>query len=79
MKKQYRISNNVGFKKYVYLYHDGELVDTLSVWEGDDLETLREYIERNRGYTFGYTKKEVEKAKIKYEKMLHNIIKEEEA
>ena len=71
MKKQYRVSNNIGFKKYFYVYHDGVLVDTLSVWEGEDLGNLRKYFQ-DKGYTMGYTEDEIYSAKILYENRLKN-------
>ena len=76
MKKQYRYNiDNTGFKRYFYLYHDGELKKSYSIWE-DEISDEIDKLEEN-GYTLGYTICEVEDAKLEYEKMLKNIIKEE--
>ena len=74
MKKQYRISNNIGFKKYIYLYHDGKLVKEYSLWDIDldnEIDKLKA-----EGYTLGYTIYEVEEAKLKYENRLKNKLVE---
>ena len=72
MKKQYRISKNIGFKKYFYIYHDGVLVLKYPVWDDD----MSDEIERLEilGYTRGYSDIEVEEAREKLEHMLKNMI-----
>ena len=73
MKKQYRYGDLLSFgKKYLNLYHNGELVETKKLWidefwdEKDKLEEV--------GYTYGFTKAEIEEAKQRYEYMLENIL-----
>ena len=75
MKKQYRVSNKkIGFKEYIYLYHDGVLVNKYSIWE-DDLDDEMDRLKKD-GYEFGYTKEEVDCARMYYEDKLNNIIAE---
>ena len=72
MKKQYRLFETHSFKYDIELYHDGNLVEVLKVWAielNDEINRLEE-----QGYTYGFTKEEVEKEKKHYEKMLENII-----
>ena len=72
MKKQYRYSYNIGFKKYFYIYHDGVLVLRYPVWDAD----IPNEIERLEilGYTRGYSKIEVEQARKEWEYMSKNMI-----
>ena len=72
MKKQYRYSYNIGFKKYFYLYHDGVLVKKYPVW-GDDMPDEIERLEI-LGYTHGYLNIEIEQARKEYMHMLKNMI-----
>lgn len=72
MKLQYRICEYIGFRYVVMLYHDGELVKTYKVWL-DKIEDEEASL-RNLGYTYGYTKEEVEKARCRYLDMLKDII-----
>lgn len=71
MKLQYRYI----LKKnscYFYLFTNGELYDSYRVWAdeaSDNIDRLEA-----AGYTLGYTKKDVENQKKKYENMLDNII-----
>ena len=67
--------DNTGFKRYFYLYHDGEFKKSYSIWE-DEISDEIDKLEAE-GYTLGYTIYEVEEAKLQYEKMLKNLIKEE--
>ena len=73
MKKQYRNQHTYRFKVFIYLYHDGELVETKEFWEDDKYLNFIESLELN-GYTYGYKKEEVEEAKERYEYMLNNMI-----
>lgn len=75
MKKQYRSQHTYSFKVFIYLYHDGELVETKKFWEDDEYLNFIESLELN-GYTYGYKKEEVEEAKKRYEYMLNNMIDE---
>lgn len=75
MKKQYRSQHTYSFKVFIYLYHDGELVETKKFWEDDEYLNFIENLELN-GYTYGYKKEEVEEAKKRYEHMLNNMIDE---
>lgn len=72
MKKQYRNTDSLFYRCYLYIYHDGILVDTKRYWY-DELYEEIEKLEQD-GYTYGYTREEVEKAKQKYENMLENVI-----
>lgn len=75
MKKQYRSQHTYRFKVFIYLYHDGELVETKEFWEDDEYLNFIESLELN-GYTYGYKKEEVKEAKERYEYMLNNMIGE---
>lgn len=54
------------------LYHNGHFYKSYKVWA--DQVAREEYRLRQHGYTYGYTKEEVEKAKQRYEEMLKDII-----
>lgn len=73
MKKQFRCQRTYGFRVFIELYHDGELVETKKLWEDDEYLNFIESLESN-GYTYGYKKEEVEEAKERYERMLCNMI-----
>lgn len=73
MKKQYRYSDeNLFYRAFLYIYHDGILVDTKRYWSDELYEEIKK-LEQD-GYTYGYTKEEVEEAKQQYENMLENVI-----
>lgn len=72
MKKQYRCKEDLFFKVRLYVYHDGELIESKSFYL-DEADKEMDRLESN-GYTYGYTKEEVKKAKERYENMLVNII-----
>lgn len=72
MRKQYRYCNTATWKYEIDIYHDGKLVENRSVWI-DELDDEVDKLEE-QGYTYGYTKKEVEEAKQKYESILENLI-----
>ena len=72
MKKQYRYHEIASFKYAIKLYHDAKLINTREVWLSelyDEVDKLEE-----QGYTYGFTKDEVEKARLQYEAKLKNII-----
>lgn len=76
MKLQYRYYEHLGFKYMIQLYCDGQLVKSYKVYSidmDDEIEKLEE-----QGYSYGFTEKEVNKAKEQYERMLNNIIIENE-
>ena len=73
MKKQYKYKHTSRLMVYVQLYHDGKLIETKKALEGDEVWDMLDKLESD-GYTYGYTKDEVEKEKRKYEHMLANII-----
>lgn len=77
MKKQYRCIENTWAKRDLLIYHGGILVDCKTYWlsEADELFEEQERLEAE-GYTWGFYKSEVEDAKIKYERMLKNVIDE---
>ena len=62
----------MSFRHKIELYHDGKIVEVRTVWS-TDLEDELDKVEK-QGYTYGFTKKEVEKTKQQYERMLKNII-----
>lgn len=76
MKLQYRVFDT--FNAYnIILYHDGKIFKSYKVYKSNDkafeeVERLKEI-----GYTYGFTKEEVEKQREKYERMLDNIVEEE--
>ena len=72
MRKQYRYNEATFAKYYLYIYHDGELVETKTFW-GDDIDEEIDKL-KMQGYTYGFTKAEVEEAKERYECMLENMI-----
>lgn len=72
MKKQYRYYETTSFKYEIVSYHDGYIVNFNEVWLtelNDEIDKLEE-----QGYTYGFTQKEVDEAKERYERMLENII-----
>ncbi len=76
MKLQYRYYEHLGFKYMIQLYCDGQLVKSYKVYSidmNDEIEKLEE-----QGYSYGFTEEEVSKAKERYERMLNNIIIENE-
>lgn len=72
MKLQYTCYEHTTFQYVIRLWCDGWLVKSYKVWL-DELDDEIDKIEK-RGYVLGYTRKEVEKAKQRYEEMLDNII-----
>lgn len=74
MKKQYNYGEGCFAKYYLRIYHDGKLVERKTLW-ADDFDKEVDKL-RSAGYTYGFTKKEVEDAKQKYEHMLANVIGE---
>jgi hypothetical protein len=75
MKKQYRIEEKNWHTDYFLIYKNGELTETKIV----DRLNFEEELEKleNNGYKYGYSKDEVELAKLDYEYKLKRIIKEE--
>lgn len=75
MIKQYRYQEERAgsFKSTIYLYHDGTLVETKSLY----LDELDEYIDKiaREGYTFGYTSEEVNFAYRQYIRRKNHEIK----
>ena len=72
MKKQYRIVERHWPYYHIILYHDGiELAtkDSNQMMIGQDTDKLED-----EGYTYGYTDKEIEEARKKYEHRLENRI-----
>lgn len=72
MKKQYYLSRGVSFVNYITLYHDGVEVGTEKVWD-DELFDYIEHLEE-QGYTRGFSKAAVEKAREEYEYLRDNLI-----
>lgn len=72
MKKQYRYYETTMLRYEIVLYHDGNMVNFYKVWLNeldDEVDKLKE-----QGYSYGFTQKEVDEAKERYERMLENII-----
>lgn len=74
MKLQYRCRSRYNYRDYFELYHDGELVESYTVW-ADESEEIADMLEE-AGYTYGYTQAEVENARRRYYEMLERVIKE---
>lgn len=75
MRKQYRYADYTFGKKCLYIYHDGELVETKEVWI-DEFSDEKDRLD-DEGYTYGFTKAEIEEAKQRYETMLKNMLEKE--
>lgn len=78
MKKQYRYQEKrLGSFKYgIHIYHNGKLIETVEVYF-DELDDIIDTLE-DQGYSYGFTEAEVESARLRYERMLENIIEEDE-
>ena len=74
MKKQYRCKYESWCKSRLYIYDNGFLIESKSLYN-DEIENMIDRLEAE-GYVYGYTKKEVENAKKRYEHMLENMIKD---
>lgn len=72
MKKQYYLSRGGSFISYITLYHNGAEVSTEKVW-ADDLFNYIEHL-KEQGYTRGFSKAAVEKARKEYEHLRDNLI-----
>ena len=72
MKLQYTCSEHTTFQYIIRLWFDGLLVKSYKVYL-DELNDEIDKIEK-QGYVLGYTREEVEEARLKYEEMLNNII-----
>ena len=72
IKKQYRYSEATFGKYYLHIYHDGEFVERKTFW-GDEIDEEIDKL-KMKGYTYGFTKDEVKEAKRRYDRMLANII-----
>ena len=72
MRKQYQYEYS-GLRVYINLYHDGKLVESKKVWQGDEAMDELDRLEEE-GYTYGYTEEEIADEKKRYEYMLENMI-----
>lgn len=72
MKKQYTYYEISNFIYMIELYHDGKLVEQHKVWLSDTAK--EESRLEAQGYTYGYTKEEVEEARQRYEEIFKNRI-----
>ena len=72
MRLQYRIIEYLGFQWIVELYHDGKLIKSYKVYVDELDEETKKLIEQ--GYEYGFTKKELQEAKERYESMLGYVI-----
>ena len=72
MKKQYRCFDWTFGQHYIYIYHDGKLIEEKKLWTDDYLDEIDRL--ESEDYTYGFTEKEMKEAKKRYENMLANII-----
>lgn len=72
MKKQFYLSHGGSFVNYITLYHDGVEISTEKVWD-DELWDRIEHL-HSQGYTRGFGKAAVEKARKEYEHLRDNLI-----
>lgn len=72
MRKQYYLSRGGSFFSYITLYHDGVEVSTEKIWD-DELFDHIEHLDK-QGYTRGFSKAAVEKARKEYEYLRDNLI-----
>ena len=72
MRKQYRTVEMDWYRSHLYLYHDGEEV-SVNVYNLHEIYDEIEGLE-SHGYTRGYTKEEIRKAKEEYELRSANAI-----
>lgn len=72
MRRQYTFHAYTWGFYIIELYHDGVMIQAIK----KDRADAEGYIDRleARGYTFGYTDKDIEEARKKYEHMLENRI-----
>ena len=72
MRKQYTFHAYAWGFYVIELYHDGVMTQAIKKDKAD----AEGYIDRleAQGYTFGYTDKDIEEARKKYEHMLENRI-----
>lgn len=76
MRKQYTFHEYAWGCYVIELYHDGVMTQAIK----KDRADVNRYIDRleARGYTFGYTDKDIEEARKRYEQVLENRIKREQ-
>lgn len=72
MKLQYALIDWMGFKTKILVYHDGTLVNELTLYD-DEINDEVDKLEA-QGYTFGYLPKVVNEAKREYEYKLSKMI-----
>ena len=72
MKRQYRYYETVGFQYIIEIFNDGKRVSVKKVW-GDELNEETSLLEA-LGYTYGYTREEVDDARLRYKHKLYNQI-----
>ena len=76
MKLQYNIEDYYSFRVLFKTYQDGKLINIYPVYE-DEAEAEVNKLEE-QGYTYGYTEKQVQRAKESYEYKLERIIKSDD-
>ena len=76
MRKQYTIEQGATFRYWITTYQNGSKMEEHKVWVGDEMNDYIDKIEAE-GYEKAYKKKEVQKAKEKYERMLARQLVEE--
>lgn len=75
MKKQYTVYENLFYRSTIRTYHDGKHIETYYKYN-DEAEILIKKLEAE-GYTFAFTKEEVDKIKEQYEYMIDKVLVEE--
>jgi hypothetical protein len=72
MRKQYYLTRDASFLNNIAIYHDGVKVGTERIWDDE----LYDYIAQlqQQGYTRGFSKDTVEKARKEYEHLRDNLI-----
>ena len=73
MKLQYNIEDYYSFRVLFKTYQDGKLVNIYPVYIDEQEAEINKLEEQ--GYAYGYTEKQVQRAKESYEYKLERIIK----
>ena len=76
MKLQYNIEDYYSFRVLFKTYQDGKLVNIYPVYIDEQEAEVNKLEEQ--GYTYGYTEKQVQRAKESYEYKLERIIKSDD-
>ena len=72
MLKQYRCEEAGWFKQNIYIYHDGELIETKTIPFTESENTISQL--ESDGYKLGYTQDEINEEKKRFNHMKNNMI-----